>query len=66
MREQHCRIYTTVRDMDSQWEAAVWHRELSSGLCDDLEGWAGRRLMRETHVLIANSHFCTSETNTTL
>ena len=39
MREQHCRIYTTSSDMDSQQEAAVWHRELSSGLCDDLEEW---------------------------
>ena len=27
--------------MDSQREAAVWHRELSSGVCDDLEGWGG-------------------------
>ena len=23
----------------SQWEAAAQHREISSGLCDDLEGW---------------------------
>ena len=28
--------------IDSQWEAAIWRRELSSGLCDDLEGWHGR------------------------
>ena len=29
----------------SYWEeAAVWHRELSSVLCDDLEGWGGVRI----------------------
>ena len=25
--------------MDRWREAAVWHRELSSEFCDDLEGW---------------------------
>ena len=24
---------------DSWWEDAVWRRELSSLLCDDLDGW---------------------------
>ena len=24
--------------MDSWWEAAAWHREISSVLCDHLEG----------------------------
>ena len=27
---------------DSQWVPAVYHRELSSVLCDDLEGWDGK------------------------
>ena len=27
--------------MDSQWEFAVWLRELRPGLCDNLEGWDG-------------------------
>ena len=27
--------------IDSWWEAAAWHRELGSVLCDDLEGWGG-------------------------
>ena len=32
----------------SYWKAAVQHRELSSVLCDDLEGWDGEgRLKRE-------------------
>ena len=26
---------------DSQWEAAIWPRELTSALCDDLGGWNG-------------------------
>ena len=34
-----------------EWEAAVQYRELSSVLCDDLEGWevgeAGGRLGKE-------------------
>ena len=25
--------------MDSKWEAAVWHKELSLVLCDVLDGW---------------------------
>ena len=30
-------------ETDSQWEAAVQHRELSPVLCDNLEGWDGLR-----------------------
>ena len=26
---------------DSQWEFAVWLRELKPGLCDNLDGWDG-------------------------
>ena len=36
--------------LDSQWEPAVWHRELGSVLCDDLVAWdggLGRRSKRE-------------------
>ena len=29
--------------IDSQWEAAVQHKELSSVLCEDLAGWEGER-----------------------
>ena len=32
---------TTMCEIDSQWEAAVQHRELSSVLCDNLERWNG-------------------------
>ena len=47
----------------------MYHRELSSVLCDDLEGWCeGRREIQEggdVHIHIADSLHCTMETNTT-
>ena len=39
VREWHGHIYTTKCKIDSQWEAATQHREISSVLCDQLEGW---------------------------
>ena len=52
---------------DTLQEAAARHRELSSVLCDDLEGWGGGRWegVQEggyIHILIADSRFCTAET----
>ena len=47
VREWHCHIYTTKCRMDGWWEAAAWHREISSVLCDHLEG-RGREGGRET------------------
>ena len=43
-------IYNTMCKTDSQWEFAVWLRELKRGLCDRLKvemgmemgGWSGR------------------------
>ena len=34
-------IYNTICKIDSQWEFAVWLRELKQGLCDNLEGRDG-------------------------
>ena len=55
---------------DSQWEAAIWCRELSSGLCDDLEGWHGRGKEAqeggEIWIQLADSLYCIVETNTAL
>ena len=31
----------TICKIDGKWEFAVWHRELSLVLCDNLEGWDG-------------------------
>ena len=39
MENQDGRIYTVTCKRDSQWEAAVQHREFSLVVCDDLEGW---------------------------
>ena len=34
--------------IDSQWEFAVWFRELKQGLCINLEGWDGERVQGHT------------------
>ena len=49
VREWHGHIYTTKCEIDSQWEAAAQHREISLVLCDHLEGWdrEGGREMQE-------------------
>ena len=31
-------IHTTICKRDSQWEFAVWRRELKPGLCNNLDG----------------------------
>ena len=48
-------------------EAAVWHRELSSGLCDDPEGWnGGQGQVQEggVQVYFLTASCCAAETNT--
>ena len=42
VRECHGHIYTTKCKIDSLWEAAALHREISSVLCDHLRGGIGR------------------------
>ena len=39
VREWHGLIYTIKCEIDSYWEAAAQHREISSVICDHLEGW---------------------------
>ena len=34
-------IYTTLHKIAGEWEPVIKHRELSSVLCDDLDGWEG-------------------------
>ena len=41
--EGNMETYITICKIDSQWEFAVWLRELRQGLCDNLEGWEGGR-----------------------
>ena len=50
VREWHGHIYTTNCKIDSSWEAAAQHREISLVICDHLEGWdkeGGREAKRE-------------------
>ena len=63
---------TAVYKTDSQWEDSAEHRELSSVLCDNLEGWMGDglggRFKREGNICIltAESRCCMAKTSTTL
>ena len=61
-------IYTTMYKIDSQWGAPIYHRELSSALCDDLEGWDGGEVQEgeEICIHIADLSHCRAETNTAL
>ena len=45
--ESNIEIYNTICKIDSQWEFAVWLRELKQGLCNNLEGWDGEGDERE-------------------
>ena len=45
--ESNMETYITVCKIESQWEFAVWPRELKQGLCINLEGWDGEGGGRE-------------------
>ena len=36
--ESNKEIYNIICKIESQWEFAIWLRELKQGLCDNLEG----------------------------
>ena len=38
-KESNMETYITINKIDSQWESALWLRELKPGLCNNLEGW---------------------------
>ena len=46
-KESNMEIYITICKTASQWEFAVWLRELKQGFCDNLEGWGGEGDGRE-------------------
>ena len=56
--------------MDTQWKFAVWRRELSQVLCDNLEGWdglgSGREAQEGVCIPMADSYRWMAETETTL
>ena len=63
--------HAQARVSASQREADMYHRELGSALCGDLERWGGegvgRRLMRERiHIPVSDSHCSMAETHTAL
>ena len=39
--------YITICKIDTQWEFAVWLREIKQGLCINLERWDGEEDGRE-------------------
>ena len=65
--ERIMETYITICKIDSQWEFAVWLRELKQGLCDNLEGWDGEGDGREAReggdmgIPMADSCWCVAE-----
>ena len=45
--ESNMEAYITMYKIDSQWDFAVWLRELKQELCNNLEGWGGEGDGRE-------------------
>ena len=70
LRQWHWNIYFIIYKIDSQWEFAVWHKELNLVLCDNLEGWdgvgGGGEVQEGGDMCMADSCWCMAEMNTTL
>ena len=47
--ESNIENYNTIYKIDSQWEFAVWLRELKWGLCDRLNSGMGREIGGRGH-----------------
>ena len=64
--------YITICKIDSQWEFALWLRELQPGLCNYLERWDGEVGGKESQeggdicIPMADSGWSLAETNTIL
>ena len=54
--------YITMCKINSQWEFAVWLRELKQGICINLEGWDGagdgRDVQKRGHIFIPMADSC--------
>ena len=67
--EKVMETYITICKVDSQWESAVWLRELKQGLCINLEGWNGEGDGKEvqeegdSYIPTADSCWCLTENN---
>ena len=70
--ESNMETYFTMCKPDSQWEFAVWLRELKPVLCKNLEGWDGEAGGRDVEVggdmakPMVNSCWCLVETSAIL
>ena len=62
--ESNMETYNTICKTHSQWEFAVWLRELKQGLCINLERWYGEGNGREVqergdiYIPMADSCWC--------
>ena len=56
-------IYNTMCKIDSQWEFALWLRELKQGLCDRLKSGVRREVWEgeDMGVPMADSCWCMTE-----
>ena len=63
--ETNIEIYRTVYKIDSQWEFALWLRELKQGLCDRLKSGVRREVWEgeDMGVPMADSCWCLTENN---
>ena len=61
--ESNIEIYNAICKVDSQWELAVWLRELKQGLCDRLKGGMRRDVQEggDMGVPMAVSFWCITE-----
>ena len=67
--ESSMETHFTICKIDSQWEFAIWCRELNPVFCDNLERWDGRLEggpRGRRHVYLADSCWCMAEANTIL
>ena len=70
--ESNMETYITICKIDSQWEFAVWLRELKPGLGNNSAGWDGEGGGRDVQVgrdmdkPMADSCWCLVETNVIL
>ena len=56
--ESNVETYITICKTDSQWESAMWLRELKQGLGSNLEGWAGGEVQQGGNMCMPMADSC--------
>ena len=64
--ESNMEIYDTIYKGDSQWEFAVWLRELKQRLCNRLKDGMEREMGGDMGVPMADSCWCMTENHKVL